>query len=730
MIAELRQKFGAWIGGFRAAPISFAPEQTGMYYGTGLASNQPSKEALLRENIGISDIAIRAIANRLSSLNPQVKVSRRQSDGTLTDEVLDDHVLKMLLDHPHEDFTRKQMLRLLGQYIPATGEGYWLKVNNGFGVPAMLQPMPPQHVDPVIKRGMIDGYTIRDGKGQVHRISKSEVVRFWFPDPETLYEAEGYLGPNAIVTDALKFASEHLRSHYQNDATPGVILKAGGDAASPNDPQWERWQQDWARKYHNRSGQKRGLPAMLPTGWDAIQMALRSGADITPLLEHWQQNQLMNFGTPQSVLGRVVSGDRSSAETNDWVFDKHAVKPIADMISDALTSQLAADFDPKIWVEFEEFVAEDKEFNLKQEAQDLTLKVRSGQQVIEDRGGDPERAPWAEVPVGTVAETPYTGEEVDVMVDDDPSALFDPDEDGAEEDGEGRIDRTPGASRGEIAQHSAITKARSEHFSPEAEWKRVLARERKWRPKFERALKGIFNMQRKEALKRLKAIAPDEDRSRAPVSVADLFDPEAWDRLFEVRIDPIRKAAYIDAAAEALHGIGVSQTFEFTPLVSKRLNDYGASLVKFSSETTAKRLQRDIAKALSTVAEEGQGVGAAAKEINALAKAVNETFGGRRRAAATIARTELLRATQNAQIESFAQSGVVEFKRWNDNRDNDVRDSHYGSLIPAVKTQQPFTLANGNTAMHPGDSALPPADSINCRCFVTPEFDDPEGLSE
>lgn len=721
-MAQVRERVGDWIAG-RAAPISFAPEVTGMYYGTGLATNQPTHETLLRENIGVADIATRAIANRLSTLNPQVKVSRKQTDGTLVDEVLDDHVLKMLLDHPHEDFTRKMMLRLLGQYILSVGEGYWLKVNNGFGVPAMLQPMPPQHVDPVVKRGLIDSYVIRDGKGQVHRLQKSEAVRFWFPDPETLYESEGYLGPNAVITDALKFAGEHLRSHYQNDATPQTILRAGGEAASPTDPQWERWQKDYARKYHNRSGTHRGLPAMLPTGWDVIQMALQSGADITPLLEYWQSNQLMNFGVPSSVLGRVVSGDRSSAETNDWVFDKHAVKPIADLIADALTAQLAGDFDDKLFVEFEEFVAEDKEFQLKQEMQDLKLKVRSGQQVIEDRGGDPERAPWAEVPVGTVADTPYTGEEVDVLIDDDPSALFDPDDDAEvevpEDDGDGRTARRPTSSQVEIAQYRRSSEARIGHFSPEAEWKRVIARERKWRPKFERAMKSIFNAQRKEAIRRLKAMAPDEDRTRAPVSIQDLFDPTAWDRLFEVRVDPIRKAAYVDAAGEALAGIGVGQAFEFTPLVAKRLNDYGATLVTQTSATTVKKLQR----ALATGAEEGQGVGS-------IAKAINEAFGTRRRNATTIARTELLRATQDAQVESFDQSGVVEYKRWNDNQDQDVRDSHYGSLIPVVKIKQSFTLANGSVASYPGDAALPAGDSINCRCFVTPEFDDPDGLSE
>jgi len=714
MMESIRQRVGGWIAGKRASPVAVSPE-VGNYYGTGLGSNQPGHDALLRENVGIADTATRAIANRLSTLNWLVKTSRRESDGTLVDEVIDDHVVKVLLDRPHEDFTRAQMFRLLGQFIPSVGEAYWLKIRNGFGLPAALQPIPSTQVAPILRGGFIDGYAIRDGKGVTHIVKKREMIRFYFPDPEAIYSSEGYLGPNAIVADSMKFAAEHLRGHYQNDATPSVMIKATPESTS--DPrEIERWQDDYVRKYHRRAGTHPSAPAMLPAGWDAIQLAMQSGADITPLLDFWQSNQLMNFGVPPSLLGRVVSGDRSSAETNQYVFDRYTILPIANMCADALSLQLAAEFDPSIWIEVEEFVSEDKEFNLKQEAQDLTLKVRSGQHVIEDRGGDPERAPWAEDPVGTIADQPYTGDDGDVFTDDDPTALFDPEEDAEDEvpeDDAGRVSpRGATADRIPITQHARTSKARSQHFSPEAEWARVEARDKKFRPKFERSMRSVFNAQRKEAVKKLAAMDLG-DRSRAAVKVGDLFDPSAWDKLFEVRVEPIRKAAYLDSAAEALAGVGLDQTFSFTPTVAKRLDRFGAVMVKQTGVTTVRKLQKALAKG----AEEGASVGK-------LTKAINGVFGVRRRNAATIARTELLRATQDAQIESFDQSGVVEQKAWNDNRDNDVRDSHFASLIEPVGLQEDFILANGSPAAYPGDAALPPEDSINCRCFVTPEFSD------
>jgi hypothetical protein len=639
-------------------------------------------------------MATRAIANRIASLNPQVKVSRQTEKGTTEDEVLDDHALKVLLDRPHPTFTKQQMLRLLGQWIPAVGTGYWLKIRSRLGPPVMLQPMPPQNVEPVIRQGEIDAYSVKDGKGAVHRIERSEVVHFWFPDPETLYTAEGYLGPNAVVTDAQRFASEHLRSRYQNDATPPMILKAGGDAAAPNDPQWERWQQEYRRKYHNRAGTHPGLPAMLPTGWDAILIAMSSGADITPLLEHWQANQLMNFGTPASVLGRVISGDRSSAETNQYVFDRHTILPITKLIEEALTLQLAEEFDESIFVEFEKFVSDDKGFLLKQEDQDLRLKVRSPQQILRDRNADPEDATWGEYPVGTLASTPYTGEEIEFdLPKDDPTALSEPDEEPEEE------------------PRSRATHSRADYFAPQAMAKRSANRERKYRPKTERALRGIFEAQRKETIKRLRALEP---RARG-VEAEAIFDidDEVWAKMFERKVDPLLKSIFAEAGTDALLGIGLGQTFEFTPAVIAALEEHGARLVKHVNETTQKR----ITKALVKATDEGGGVSAAEKYIN-------EIFAGRRRNARTIARTELGRGQVQGTLEGYKQSGVTERKQWLDNRDPEVRDSHVGSLIPIVGINEKFTLPSGHTCDGPLDPALPVAEVANCRCDVLPVFDD------
>ena len=82
-----------------------------------------------------------------------------------------------------------------------------------------------------------------------------------------------------------------------------------------------------------------------------------------------------------------------------------------------------------------------------------------------------------------------------------------------------------------------------------------------------------------------------------------------------------------------------------------------------------------------------------------------------------IARTEVLKANQNATIEGFRQSGVVTRKMWLSSRDSKVRDSHReleGMIVPLNET---FDV-NGTRAAAPGAIGLPASEVIKCRCTL------------
>jgi len=94
----------------------------------------------------------------------------------------------------------------------------------------------------------------------------------------------------------------------------------------------------------------------------------------------------------------------------------------------------------------------------------------------------------------------------------------------------------------------------------------------------------------------------------------------------------------------------------------------------------------------------------------------------------TIARTETLNALRAGQYDGFksmVETGVVRddemTREWLPTSDNRTREDHSamaGVIVAGMET--PFTLPDGSQGMFPGDSSLPPGQTINCFAPWTP----------
>lgn len=652
--------------------------------------HQPSHAALLEELKGWPAIAANRIADRVSSLEPSVVVRRRTADGTLAEEELDDHPARQVLEQPTGPggiFSWRLLARLATFHLLQTGEAYWQKLRDGLGVVRELWPMPPQHVVPIGDSALvISGYEVTDGGGRVQRLPRSEVIRFWWPDPETLYTSRGVLGPQATEHDALRFLAEHLREHFANDATPRVVLKAGEKSTPFSKPERDTFYGEWRERYARRVGRNRGLPAFLPTGFDVEEFSAHGGTtELVPLEERWAEQILAAYGVPGSIAGLVADVNRAAAETNQFVFDQHTVKPITDLLAEVLTDQFAREYDPALRVRYPDFVAADKDFELRREESDVRNKVRSPQQILRDRRADPEDAPWGEFPPGSIADVPYTGEI--------------PEDTGEESAAD--LEAPRGAPAAPRARAEPVHRA--EAFAPDAAFARLLAAERRFAGPFARAMARVFETQRRDVVKALRAQVP---RGLARVSADDLFVPARFAALFERVVEPVRRRVFTSGGREAAELLDSS--FSVTAEATRRLERLGAAMRVQVDRVTRERLARQLAAGT-----------AAGESVDQLARRIESVFGDRKRGR-TIARTEVGTAHQQGQLESFRQSGVVTGKRWNTSRDDAVRDSHADAEGQEVPLDADFELGSGARAEAPLDPSLPAEDRINCRCFVTP----------
>ena len=684
--ATARQSFANMIAPKRAStnPIPFNIPTVSAFQG-GLNSNQPSAATLLRECRGIAASAQRAISNRLATLELQASVERpgRGGQASTFDLLPPTHPLSQLLKRPHPNFSQSQFLKLSGDWIGSTGEADWLKVGSGLRVPIELQPIPPTKIVPHVVNGVVTHYVVTDAFGKPQNVESDCVIRMYFPDPEAPHAAEGILGPTGIEVDSLKFAGEHQKAYYQNDATPKSVLKAKEGATPWSDPEKTAFYEKWVAANHQRLGKRLGLPAFLPLNWDLIEIAMQSGADVVPLLTYWRDSVLMAYGVPKSVLGLVESGDRSSAETNEWVFDKHSVVPFTKVIADALTYQLAGDFDEKIVVRFADFVFADKDFELKKRDQDLRTMQLSVNQALEIDGRDP--VPWGDDPAAPFSIAPYR-----------PDERFDLEED----DGTDTEDRR--RARRRSTRERVITPQIREA------WARVVQTEKRFIPPFIRELRAVFRLQEDDTIKNWEDVT-----SRARAGVEEIFSVDGWFDEFNEHTEPVRKTAFVDTATDTLADLSETE-FEFTKAAEKTLRKQGAAMVVNINQTTQEKIARQL------------GIGQSKGEsVDQISGRIRKVFRERSRAQSrVIARTEILKAGQSAQLEGFDQSGVVERKTWNTSLDPEVRDSHAMTEGQEVDADEAFTLGDGERADAPGvgegGSQLSAGNAISCRCFVTP----------
>ncbi len=740
-------------------PFAFHPETR--FVGLG---SQPKPEALLRESIGWADIAVRAVANRIASLHFVVKVR---------DELAPDHPLQLLLDRPSPLFSRSNTLRLLTNYVLNLGDSYLLKVRDGIGTPVELWPMPAHLVQPIPIGGLVPIYRVTVGRGRQIEIPANEIIRAWLPDPETLYTGEGYLGPQALTVDADKFSEETLRAHFEHDATPRTVISGDKDAVSPTIPEIDAYSESWVQRYSRRLGRNRGAPAWLPAGFTLQELSALGGiTELNALRAQNRDKLLMTFGVPRSIVGDVVDANRAAAETNQFVFDVHTVSPLTDLISEALTFQLArTEFGPDVTVEFAQFVARDKDFELRARESRLSTKFASVNMEREEMGEDPVE--WGALPVGTLADVPYTGETFDFEpIDGDDRARVDLDARPARPDpalyntessfmaacvpqviSEGKSQEQA------VAQCSSIWKNRSLEAKAATlarmEWLRVVNRERRFIPRFARLMASVFVAQERETIAALRdaglgkrGVRHDKDALTWANGERDLSDEQilgiidslfgrddAFEDLFDKRVEPLRKRAFMEAAEDAVATAATLTGLTFEPFVlaeasARILAGQAASLRTLVNEFTLKRLASEITSELAEGAVLGESAAKRARRIEAV---VGQTMRIQRKRSLRIARTEMLKATQSAQIEGFQSTGVIAGKRWNTSQDVAVRDQHRidGTQVPLTGN---FALPGSDDGKVPAELASAPgvgvdggrlsaANAVNCRCFLTPVVD-------
>jgi len=678
---------------------------------------------------GATATAIRTIKQRVGSLELGVYI-RRFVNMNWEDSPAFDHPLQTLLDNPtlgpqgQITHTSRQFWSTAIAQLLSVGETYYTIIHDS-GMPVELQLAKPGGMEPLISGGRVVGYRVLGASGSpLREIGIEDAVRVWEPDPFHLYTSRGVMGNNAALISMDQTAAQSWDQFYRNDATPKLaFVSTDSSQRLPTQDEEEQVYRSWRQRLHRIFGSRQGVPAFVKPGWGIEKLSSQDeAASGVTLMQHARRKVFEAFGVPPSIVGDVVDVNRAAAETSRYAFDVNTIEPLAGLNAEALTVYLASQYETlndnvKLIVKYKPFIARDKFFDIQQQDMWLRNKVVTVDEVrgMQEPAMDPSS--WGELPVGTIGEVPYTGEEPDVDLSgfdlEEPEATPPADVDEEAPGEEGEEERT--RARASVAHLRA-------HFLPAAEWERQVRREKQYQPAFRSMQRSVFQRQAEITLERWLSMerrrGENQRQGDADDLVEELFPMIGWQALFQATTETVRAESYLRSATETTEAI-TGRRFQMTEEARRILSSLDLTHYLFVNATTQRNLKDALVPALSDVG------GASTEKV---ARSIAEVFGVRKSDATRIARTEIATSVQSAQIQGYAQTGVVERKMWNTSLDGAVRDSH----IIEGQTRgldEAFTLADGGQAMAPADPTLDAGDRVNCRCFVTPVFIDETPLS-
>jgi len=312
------------------------------------------------------------------------------------EEVLE-HPLLTLLRQVNPVHNAYDLWELTTLYQEVNGNSYWHIQFGSFNTPETIWPLPSHNVRPHKEQSsnnVVDWYEVRTGN-TTQRLDPSEVIHFRYPDPKNPYTSG--LSPLRAAFESIALSSMYLaykRSIWDNHAMPGVII-------SPqeviSEEERRRLEIQWLQRFRQGNNGKL-LVADASLNVDIVQHSL---GDIAALAEAGatQADIANSFGVPLPFLTTSTNlANLSAAER------QHATKTIYPRLQrrdEKINERLIPMYDPsgRLFVASDDPRPDNTQIQMAKERQDLTLGVRTVNEVRSDRGLPPVK--WGDEPYST-----------------------------------------------------------------------------------------------------------------------------------------------------------------------------------------------------------------------------------------------------------------------------------------------------------------------------------------
>lgn len=676
-------------------------------------------------------------------------LKRRKGDQW---EKIEQHELLALLKNPSGDndaepLSQFELFEATASFISLQGECYWYMVPGRVsGKPKEIVILRPDKVGVATDDyGQVTGYFIRRTTGDPIPLEVNEILHFKLFNPKNPYHGMSPIdaGEDEIATDT--FAKKFTRNFFKNNAGLAGVLNVKGEVTKTA---FQKFVRAWRDKYEGvDNAGKVAIVRDSDAAFTKVGLGLNE-LDMKALRDMSKDDVRMMYKVPKPLLGDADGAGlgRGNVESLEYIFAKYNLDPKMVRFDAVLQIALRRYWgDEGIVIDHENIIPADKEYELNE--RDKAVDRWKTRNEIRDEdgldaldGGDDLRANISTYPISDDLSEPEPEDEPTPDDETPPEDEPTDDEDTTEDDAEkaigvgffgykiirtesGRLAlvriKADGADKKKDKNSDTTTSTNSLNENKKENFRLSLMRNQtKYEKKYRKQVIPILEAQEREAIKNLEAKAGEKALTKD--FDEKLFDDEKADKEFQDELVPILEATVATQGALALVFAGDDESeFKVTQSLLKIIQQNTAKMAKNFNDETLDRLNRTLAEGVSN----GESLSKLKKRVEAV---YSKARGYR---SLRIARTETLKASNDATNQAYEQTGYVKEKKWYANPGHcpqcaafDGKSITLKSSFLALGESYTYTDEEGNekTVENSYDSVDNPPLHPSCRCTIIP----------
>lgn len=540
---------------------------------------------------------------------------------------------------------------------------------------------------------LVSGYTVRNDNGEIvgkyasdgsalgnGAIAGSVLHRVYMPHPENVLRANAPLEQAGLPIDVLHYFRQATKSILLNDGMPGGVL-------SVEDPTVDEESiSHLERRINSRMADptRKGRYLVVDAHTKFTQLGQTPlGGDWVDMADHFRNEVLTVFRTPESVLGRGGGMTYENQSVAQRSYIQQVIMPIRQMVLDTLNIR-ARRLGHVLYLDLEAIpeLADDEAETAERVARLYQAGIITLNEAREIVG------------LGTLAQGDTTAQ---------PQL---PPQRGT----------PPLVERAEARQINPDRYVRELDAATDRQEKQIAEYAQKYHARLFRNMSGAV---RKSAQQR-------NDAPVGPINPDDIFDVLRRNGELTEDLLPLLEAAAREVLEAGASTLGLPapnmNSLTWRAVLENRVGRLVQGVNVNGTTVYAgwnQQIHADLVKSLAAAYQNGESVdGAIGRIADVLGVDPNnpKAVGYR---AERIARTETIGLSNELALEQMRESGVVAQKEWYSIGDNRTRDSHANINRTRIPIGDDFNV-NGYLAQGPHDWSLPASETVNCRCRLIP----------